>query len=75
MLDFLYLCFRYHSEICLLGKILSDEAIRVLIGASLPGTVCMGEETGGTGFRFDHFSVPVLRAIVEGDGFLELLRQ
>lgn len=33
-------------EAQLLGKELSDEAVHVLVGATLPGSIGMGEEAG-----------------------------
>lgn len=51
-----------------LGRILTDKAIGVLIGTSLPGMVGCGKEEIGTGSSLDLLVAMKLRAVVDRDG-------
>ncbi len=56
------------SEAGSLRGILSDEAIGVLIGASLPGVVGCGEVEVSAGGGFDRLIAMELGAVINGDG-------
>ena len=61
-------CLRDVREIGMFGQLLANEAVHVLVGATLPGSIGMREVEIEIEFRGDRFVLCELLAVVGGHG-------